>query len=66
MTEARDIRLNEMAVAMGAPMNPSRIGAGPQTVSGIQIFVNAQSRSARSGRKLTKRIVEKSVKWCNA
>ena len=26
-----EIRLNEMAVAIGAPMNPSRIGSGPHT-----------------------------------
>ena len=26
-----DIRLNEIAVAIGAPMKPSRIAGGPQT-----------------------------------
>lgn len=30
-TERIEIRFKEMAVASGAPMNPRRIGAGPQT-----------------------------------
>jgi hypothetical protein len=30
--EAKDMRLNEMPVARGAPLKPRRIGSGPQTV----------------------------------
>jgi hypothetical protein len=31
MMEKRDIRLKDIAVAIGAPMKPSRIGSGPHT-----------------------------------
>lgn len=36
MIEARETRLNDIAVAIGAPMNPRRIGLGPHTVMRIR------------------------------
>jgi hypothetical protein len=32
MMEQNEMRLKEIAVAIGAPMKPNRMGSGPQTV----------------------------------
>ena len=53
------MRLKENAVAMGAPMNPSCIGFGPQT---IQTRESGAYLKHFSGRH-TEQIVEESIYW---
>jgi len=38
MIDRREMRLNEMAVAMGAPINPRRKGGGPHTSGGDELL----------------------------
>jgi len=60
MMDRSKMRLNEMAVAIGAPMNPRRIGSGPQT-NDIQESTNLPIK--KSG-DLTKGVVKYGIDWC--
>jgi hypothetical protein len=42
MIEKREIRLKDIAVAIGAPMKPRRIGSGPHT--GWKVNVGAGNK----------------------
>jgi hypothetical protein len=44
MIERREIRLKDMAVAIGAPMKPRQIGSGPQTVWRVDLGIKGEER----------------------
>lgn len=62
MIEIMDIRLNEIAVAIGAPMNPSRIGSGPHTVRTERLSASIKWRNVGEAQR-TEKVVEQRVHW---
>lgn len=56
-----DTRLNEIAVAIGAPMNPNRIDFGPQTIMRRR---QGRIRRGLTGER-TEEIIQKRINRCD-